>query len=365
MNAHVKLGRVYGVPVGLHWSWFLIFILLSWSLANGVFAQQMPEQPAALHWGFGVVTAVLLFASVLAHEFGHAIVSIRNEIPVQQITLFIFGGVAQIAQEPQSPGVEFRIAIAGPLVSLALALVFGVVWLATGSVPVLASAARWLAEVNLTLVLFNLIPGFPLDGGRVLRSAIWAWKRNYLSATRIASTVGQVISFAFILIGIFYITRGNLSNGVWMAFIGWFLHNAAQASRQYAEENPLLADVRVNQVMDRRIAEIPADLTVCDLVSTRVMYGGKRSFVISGPGRPLGLLTMREIVSLPRAQWESTPVRAIMVPWERLTRVAPTAGVGNVLAMMETYHLKQVPIVLENHVEGTLSREQILHHLRR
>ena len=184
MNSNVKLGRLYGVPVGLHWSWFLIFILLSWSLANGVYAPQFPTQSPALHWGLGVTTSVLLFASVLAHEFGHALVSIRNGIPVERITLFIFGGVAQISQEPQSPGVEFRIAIAGPLVSLALAIIFGLFWLVASSVPVLVTGARWLAEINLTLVVFNMIPAFPLDGGRVLRSVMWAWKKDYLKATR-------------------------------------------------------------------------------------------------------------------------------------------------------------------------------------
>jgi len=364
MNSHVKLGRVYGVPVGLHWSWFLLFILLTWSLANGLFALQLPGYPAALHWGLAAITAILLFASVLAHEFGHAVVSIRNHIPVHQITLFLFGGVAQIEQEPQSPGVEFRIAVAGPLVSLGLALAFGLIGFAGSSLPVLPSAARWLAEINLTLVVFNLIPGFPLDGGRILRSAIWAWKRNYLKATRIASAVGQGVAFLFILTGIFFITRGNFSNGVWLAFIGWFLHNAAQSSRQYAEQHPLLADVRANQVMDRRIAEVPADMTVCELMTTRVLYGGKRSFIVAGDHRPLGMVTIRDIVTLPREDWEFTRVREVMVPWERLVRVTPNSGVGNVLAMMENTNVRLVPVVLGNQVEGTLSREQILRHLR-
>jgi Zn-dependent protease len=359
MNSSVKLGRLYSVPVGLHWSWFLIFILLSWSLANGIFAIQFPNQQPSLHWGLGVITALLLFASVLAHEFGHAVISIRNRIPVQQITLFIFGGVAQISREPQSPGVEFRIAIAGPLVSLFLALTFGVTAWVADSVPVLSSVARWLAEINLSLVLFNMIPSFPLDGGRVLRSAIWAWNHNYKKATRAATLIGQGISYVFIVAGIFFISRGALSNGIWLAFIGWFLHNTAVASRRYAEEHGLLADVRAHQVMDRRIAEIPADLTVCDLVTGKVMLGGKRSFIVTGERHPLGMVTMQEIYALPRKQWEYTPVRNVMVPWERLVQVSPTSALSSVLQTMVSANVRKVPVVYDNRVEGILSQDQI------
>lgn len=364
MNSNVKLGRLYGVPVGLHWSWFLIFILLSWSLANGVYAQQFPNQSAALHWGLGVTTSLLLFASVLAHEFGHALVSIRNYIPVERITLFIFGGVAQISQEPQSPGVEFRIAIAGPLVSLALAVIFGIMWLAVGSVPVLAAGARWLAEINLTLLVFNIIPAFPLDGGRILRSVMWAWKKDYLQATRMATTIGQGISFLFILTGIFFISRGNFSNGTWLAFIGWFLHNAAQASRQYAESHPMLADVRANQVMDRRIGEVPADLSVCDLMTTRVIRSGKRLFIVSNGQRPLGMLTVRDVIALPRDQWETTRVRDLMVPWERMAHITPSTTLNAALQSIELKESRLAPVMIENHVEGIVSRDMILRHLR-
>lgn len=364
MNSHVKLGRLYGVPVGLHWSWFLIFILLSWSLAIGVYAPQFPNQGPALHWGLGVITSMLLFASVLAHEFGHALVSIRNNIPVERITLFIFGGVAQIAQEPQSPGVEFRISIAGPLVSLALAAVFGLVWLAAGSVPILATGARWLAEINLTLVLFNIIPAFPLDGGRVLRSIVWAWKKDYLKATRIATLVGQGISYLFIITGIFFISSGNFSNGTWLAFIGWFLHNAAQASRQYAENHPILADVRANQVMDRRIGEIPADLSVCDLVTTRVIRSGKRSFVVSNGHRPLGMITIREIAHLPRDAWEVTRVRDVMVPWDRMAQITPNTTLSAALQSIDLTEGRLAPVMFENRVEGIVSRDMIMRHLR-
>lgn len=364
MNSNVKLGRLYGVPVGLHWSWFLIFILLSWSLAIGVYAPRLPTQSPALHWGLGITTSVLLFASVLAHEFGHALVSIRNGIPVERITLFIFGGVAQISQEPQSAGVEFRIAIAGPLVSLALALIFGLAWFVSGSVPILATGMRWLAEINLTLVLFNMIPAFPLDGGRVLRSALWAWKKDYLKATRMATLAGQGISYLFILTGIFFISRGNFSNGTWLAFIGWFLHNAAQASRQYAEHHPILADVRANQVMDRRIGEIRADLSLCDLVTTRVVRTGKRSFVVSNGHRPLGMVTLRDIAAIPRERWETTPVRDVMIPWERMAQISPSTTLNAALHSIDMTDGRLAPVMYENRVEGIVSRDMIMRHLR-
>ncbi len=363
MNASVKLGRLYGIPVGLHWSWFLVFALMSWSLASSVYAAQFPGQPAALHWGLATITTLLLFLSVLAHEFGHAIVSIRNGIPVRQITLFIFGGVAQIAQEPQRAGVEFRIAIAGPLVSVALAGAFAAAaWLA-GDVNVLATPARWLAEINLSLVLFNMIPSFPLDGGRVFRAIVWALTHSYQKATRIATVTGQGIAMLFVAGGIFLMIRGQADNGLWFAFIGWFLNNAAVGARQYAQQHSLLADVRAGQVMDRRVAEVPGDLTVCELITENVFQNGKRTFIVPGERHPQGLVTMETIIALPRMKWDHTRVRDVMVPWERLVRVSPHSALSSVLHTMDYADIQQVPVVTENQVEGVLTRDQILRYL--
>lgn len=341
----------------------MVFALMSWSLAGGVYAAQFPGQPQALHWGLATLTTLLLFLSVLAHEFGHAVVSIRNGIPVRQITLFIFGGVAQIAQEPQRAGAEFRIAIAGPLVSLALAGGFAVAaWLSGGS-NLLATPARWLAEINLSLVLFNMIPSFPLDGGRVFRAIVWGLTHSYQKATRIATGAGQGIAMLFVAGGIFMMMRGQVGNGVWFAFIGWFLNNAAAGAREYALQQSLLSDVPASQVMDRRVAEVPGDLTVCELVTETVFQNGKRTFIVPGERHPQGLVTMETIIALPRMKWDHTRVRDVMVPWERLVRVSPHAALSSVLHTMDDADIKQVPVVTENQVEGVLTRDLILRYL--
>lgn len=364
MDSNVKLGRILGVPIGLHWSWFLIFVTVTWSLSQGVFASQYPGLSQITYWSLGTMTSSLLFASVLAHEFGHAVVSIRNNIPVTRITLFVFGGLAQIAEEPKSPWVEFRIAIAGPLVSMALALLFGGFYLLSRSVPILAGVGQWLAEVNFTLALFNMLPGFPLDGGRVLRSILWAVSKSYQKATRWATVTGQVIALGFAVLGVGIISRGNFSNGIWLMFIGWFLNNAAISHREQMETDQILDNVRVTQVMDRRLAEIPASLTLCELVGEKIVQDGQRSFLVSENHQPIGLVTIRDIISIPRLEWSRTNVSQIMIPWDRLVQVSPHAAVANVLHTMELANLSNIPVVENNQVEGLLTRDHILHYLR-
>ena len=190
MNASIKLGRIWGIPIGLHFSWFLIFGLVTWSLALGYFPEEYPALTTPAYWILGAITSILFFGSVLVHELAHALIALRNKLPVRAINLFIFGGVAELTQEPRSAGAEFRIAITGPLASLGLAALFGGLYLLDQQIPLLAAPSLWLARINLLLAVFNMIPGFPLDGGRILRAAIW-WKTNNLyKATHAASISG-------------------------------------------------------------------------------------------------------------------------------------------------------------------------------
>lgn len=364
MNSNIKLGRIIGIPVGLHWSWFLIFFLVTFSLAQGLFQANSAAVGQVAGLAVAAGTALMLFASVLAHEFGHAVVSIRNGIPVRQITLFIFGGVAQIEQEPDRPGVEFRIAIAGPLVSLGLAAVFAAAAWVSQPLQIFSASARWLAEVNLTLALFNMIPGFPLDGGRVLRSIVWAVKRDFKKATRFATSTGQIIAFGFMGFGIYFISTGGFANGMWLMFIGWFLHNAASVSKQQVETMEPLREIRAVQVMDRQISQIPSYLTIDHLVNDQIVNGGQRSFLVEGSSGPLGLITIRDIVSIPRPQWPTTPVSAVMVPWDRLVHVTPDTALLSVLQAMDLTKTGLVPVVESGRVEGMLTREQIVHYLK-
>ena len=233
MTRHnIPLGKILGIPIGLDYSWFVIFALLTWMLATNYYPAEFKDWPLLLYWLMGAVTAVTLFLSVLLHELGHSVVALRYKIPVRSITLFLFGGVAQIGAEPSNAIAEFLIASAGPLVSLILAVLFYAVQPLVGGIEPLLGLAKYLAYINLALVLFNLIPGYPLDGGRVFRAIMWAITGNMRRATLIAANGGRFFAFLFIFIGVWLMVSGNFGGGVWIAFIGWFLDTAASAQVQ-------------------------------------------------------------------------------------------------------------------------------------
>lgn len=231
----VPLGRIAGIPIGIDYSWFLVFALVTWTLATGYFPAEFGDWPPAEYWIVGAATAVLFFASVILHELGHSIVALRYRVPVRSITLFVFGGMAQIDGEPPRASAEFWIAIAGPAVSFALAGLFAAALsLVTGS-ELLTALARYLAYTNGILAVFNLIPGFPLDGGRIFRALVWGLSHDFDRATMIAARLGRAVAIAFVGIGVFRIVDGNLPGGLWIAFIGWFLMNAATTHEQAAK----------------------------------------------------------------------------------------------------------------------------------
>lgn len=364
MEAKVRLGRIFGIPIGLHGSWFLIFALMTWSLAMGYFPAEYRNLSAAAYWVLGVVTSLLFFGSVLAHELGHSVVALRHQIPVRSITLFVFGGVAQIEREPHTPGEEFRIAIAGPLTSLGLAAVFGALWWLDRMIPYLAAPSIWLMRINLILAVFNLIPGFPLDGGRVLRSLIWKHSGSFYRATQVAANSGQVVAFGFVGIGVFTMLRGNLFNGLWLVFIGWFLQNAAATSYAQVSLQQSLRDVTAAQAMTPDCPLVPAQISLQQLIEEHVLTGGRRCFFVAEGGRLLGLLTLTDVAQVPRAKWTETTAAQVMVPWDRIVRVEPSTDLFTALRTMDDAGVNQVPVLLGDKLLGMLSRGQVLHYLR-
>lgn len=364
------LGKIWNIPIRLHGSWFLIFFLISWSLATGYFPQEYPQMSAAAYWLLGGVTALLFAASVLLHELGHSWVALREGVPVRSVTLFLFGGVAQIEKEPGTAGAEFRIAIMGPLVSLALALLFWLLWTFDQAVPALAAPSAYLMRINLTLALFNLIPGFPLDGGRVLRSIVWRITGSLPRATQFASGAGQLVAFGFIAFGIWNVVLGNLFNGLWLAFIGWFLQNAAASSAAQSSMQQALRGVRVEQVMSHEFTFLPVNWSLQMVVDGRVLNGGERTFLVTGafaqPGDPLeGMLTLREISAVPKERWGLTMVREAMVPCSRLVSARPQEDLLEVLRRMDGANVAQVPVLDESGVAlGVLSREHVVRYVR-
>lgn len=360
----IPLGRILGILIGLDPSWFLIFALVTWMLAASYFPNEFQGWPTAQYWIMGAVTALLFFASVLLHELGHSIVALRHKIPVNSITLFIFGGIAQLGGEPSSAAAELAIAAAGPATSLALAAVFGGLQLVLTDIAPLAAAAKYLAYINGTLALFNLIPGFPLDGGRVFRAIVWAITHNLRRATEIAAAVGRVIAFGFILFGVWQVLRGNLANGLWIAFIGWFLDNAASGQVQQARLHDLLAGHTVSQAMSRSCSTASADLTLQELVDRHILGGGQRCLVLARGEEVVGLLTLHNLRDVPKERWATVPASEAMTPLSQMKRIRPDVGIEAALEQMTADGVNQLPVMSDGRVEGMLSREDVISYLQ-
>jgi len=364
MEANIKLGRIWGIPVGLHISWFLIFALVTYSLAVSYFPAEYPVLSPVQHWLLGALTSLLFFGSVLVHELGHSFFALRNGIPVRAITLFIFGGVAQIGKEPKSAGAEFIIAIAGPLSSLGLAIVFGGLWLLDRAFPIFAAPSLWLMRINLMLAIFNLIPGFPLDGGRVLRAVVWKATGDFHRATQVASLAGQLVAFGFIGWGILTILSGNFINGVWLTFIGWFLQNASAASSEQSNIQQALRGVKVSQVMATDCLQIPPGLSLNQLVEEKILAGGQRCFSVVESGQLQGMITLHQVAKVPKIDWNRITTEQAMTPLDQLVRVDPQTELLTALQMMDNANVAQVPVTEGDKIVGLLSREHILHYVR-
>ena len=364
MNGNIKITRIWGIPVYINYSWFLIFFLITWSLATGYFPKEYPLLSFTVYLILGLVTSLLFFASVLAHELGHSILALRDRIPVKSITLFIFGGVAQITQEPRSPGSEFRIAIAGPLTSFALAGLFGGLYLLDQSIPFLAAPSNYLMRINLILALFNLIPGFPLDGGRVFRALVWKWTGSFQKATRIASKSGQIVAFGFIGFGIFTIFTGQFFNGLWLIFIGWFLQNAASSSYMALNIQQALSGLKVSQVMSRDLTAVNFLTPVSQIVEDKVIGQNQQTFFVEQLGEIVGTVSVQDILRLNRSKWRFTTVQQIMRPIKTTANVEAETDLMTALQQMENAKLNQISVFESGNPVGILTRDQVIKYAR-
>lgn len=364
MKSSIQLGKIFGIPIGINYSWIIIFVLVTVSLSTVYFPGVHPEWGPVLAWAVGAATSVLFFVSVIIHELAHSLVSIAQGIPVRSITLFIFGGVASISEEPKKAQHELLMALAGPASSLCLALLF---WLASiltrEAIAPVSSLAQWLAYINLSLGVFNLIPGFPLDGGRVLRALVWWLTGNLKTATRVASVLGQVVAYMFIIFGILMVVRGNF-DGLWLAFIGWFLENAASQSYQQVALKESLLGVKAGDIMNRECAYIPGNLTVDLFVHNYVLPQSRRCFLLTERGRPTGMVTLHNVKEVPKEKWENTQVRDIMMPLDGVKRVKITDDAWSVLQLMDAQDVNQVPVMDGDQLVGLISRDNVIHFIR-
>ncbi|MDE3109248.1 MAG: site-2 protease family protein [Acidobacteriota bacterium] len=354
----VQIGHIFGIPIYLHPSWLIIFALITVTIGLQ-FTAQHPHWSPAEHWVLGIITSLLFFASVLFHELCHSVVALRYKLPVKSITLFVFGGLSAIEREPSSAGQEFKIAVAGPVSSLFLAGVFWAIWQYARPGDAIAAMCSWLAYINLVLGLFNLVPGFPLDGGRVLRGIIWGITKDYRKASQIASASGRFFAYLMILGGIWLVLRGNWIAGLWTAFIGWFLLEAAKETYVQVALRETLAGVRTDDVMLREIPTVPRDMSIEEYIH-QVLRTGRRTHIVVGGDHPSGLISLQSARHVPREEWVSTSVQAVMVPMAKVQAAKPDEPVLDVLQRMQTSDINQMPVVSDGHVVGMIGRDIIL-----
>jgi Zn-dependent protease/CBS domain-containing protein len=369
MRSNIKLGHIAGIEIGLHFSWFIIAFLIAFSLAAH-FHSVRPGWNEAVVWGVSIATSVLFFITLLLHELAHSLVAKSRGLKVRAITLFALGGVSQIESEASDANSEFWIAIVGPLTSLVIGfLLLGIVrswgW-GLGREPVtpLASVLLWLGYINVLLGVFNMIPGFPLDGGRVFRAIVWWITKKPEKSTRIAAKTGEVVAFLFILYGLFQFFIHANFGGLWLAFIGWFLLEASRSS--YAQVGIVsgLRDHRVADIMESNCARVEGYLSLRDFVDHYLLHSGSRCFVVAQNNHVAGIVTPDEVRKVSRENWDQTSVQSVMRPLGELRTIPPDMPALKAVELMNRENLNQLAVVSDGNLLGIFSRAQILRFLQ-
>ncbi|HEX9076093.1 MAG TPA: site-2 protease family protein [Anaerolineae bacterium] len=381
-----QLGRIFGISINIDWSWVFIFILVMWNLATGVFPSLHPQWSTSLNWITALVAALLFFASVVAHELAHSVVAKARGLPVNRIVLFLFGGVSNIEREPASPQTEFLMAIVGPLTSFVLGIIFLVlgaigVYLSggvaggplrfLGRLDPVSTLLLWLGPINLVLAIFNMVPGFPLDGGRVLRSILWAAMHNLQRATRVASWVGQGVAWIFIGIGVSMIFgirvpffgTGFIS-GLWLAFIGWFLNNAAVQSYRQSVVEGVLEGIPVQNLMRPNAVSVPPTMPLSTLVYDYFVHTDESAIPVLEHDRLVGLVSLADAGKVSRGDWHRTTVAQVMTPADKLMVATPREDASQALSDLSLRDERQIPVVQEGRLVGMLRRADILRYLQ-
>ncbi len=362
--AGFRIARIFGIPIYLDASWLLIFGLITYSLAM-TFRALHPHWTSAEHWAVGILTSLLFFSSVLFHELSHSVVSLHFKIPVHSITLFVFGGIARIGRDPSKPIQEFYIAIAGPLASFFLAAVFGGMALVFTSDQMLGALARYLALTNLILGLFNLAPGFPLDGGRIFRAIIWGITKNYSRATLIAGASGRMVAYTLMAIGAYQaFFRADWASGLWLGVIGLYLLNAARESIAQVTIREALAGLCAADVMSHEIPTVDGHITL-EEYSAEVLRTGRRCHLVLTDDRLVGMMNVHTLNAVPREEWAHNSVQAAMIPRDKILWTSPDEPLLRLLERLLSADINQMPVVSgpgdgAPQVVGMVTRDSIL-----
>ena len=358
-----KVARILGIPIYLHASWLLIFALITYSLKLE-FTRAYPKWSVEEQWGVGLLTSILFFGSVLFHELAHSVVAQHYKIRVVSITLFIFGGMARIGRDPSKAIQEFNIAIAGPLASFFLFGVFAVLPRAIPGSEVLGALSGWLAFINFRLAAFNLIPGFPLDGGRIFRAIVWGVTKNFARATHIAGAAGKLIAYGIIAYGASFFLKGDWQSGIWLVFIGWFLLEAAQESVAQVAIREMLAGLHAADVMSSEIPSVDGHITL-EEYGTEVLRTGRRCHLVLTDDRLVGMMNVHMLNDVPREEWAHNSVQAAMIPREKILWTSPDETLLHLLERLLSADINQMPVVSGTgdgapQVVGMVTRDSIL-----
>jgi Zn-dependent protease/predicted transcriptional regulator len=361
MGEAVTLFRVFGIPVRIHVSWLVIVGLLTWSLAVGYFPQVLPGVPVAAHWVKGLVAALLLFASVLLHELSHSVAARRYGIPVAGITLHVFGGVSQLEREPDRPGAEFVIAIVGPLTSFGIAAILAAAAALVDFAPGPRAVVGYLTAVNVLVGVFNLIPGFPLDGGRLLRAALWKAKGDLQQASRMASRAGSAFAFLLMGIGALRAFAGEFLGGLWLVLIGLFLRQAAEGSYQQVMLRRALGPLAVRDVMTREVIQVPADLPVGRVLDDYFWRHHVSSFPVGDGTRVVGIVSLDQLRQVPADRLAELRTREIMLPLVESLMAAPGDSLWQAFEKLARNGLGRVAVLDGDRLVGYLSVKDVMH----
>ncbi|HET7028813.1 MAG TPA: site-2 protease family protein [Candidatus Limnocylindrales bacterium] len=365
LGGSVRIFTIAGIDIGIHLSWLVVFGLVTWSLAVGYLPAAIPGIESTTAWILGAIASLLLFASVLVHELAHSFVARAQGLEVHSITLFIFGGVSNLSGEAKRPSTEFLVAIVGPLTSVVVAALAYLVGTVVAGSREAAAVAGYLATVNLLLGLFNLVPGFPLDGGRVLRAIAWTVTGSIRRGTRIAVTVGQVVAWALMLWGIFRVFGGDVFGGIWIAAIGWFLQGAGQASLEQVVMEQVLRRVRVRDVAGLDRGRVPPSTSVADLIERYLLPGNRRAMAVAADDGALrGIVTLGDVTRVPPDVRDRTPVADVMTPVASLVTARPDEPLADALEALGRGDWEQLPVVRDGRLVGLITRADILRQLQ-
>ncbi|VAX24248.1 hypothetical protein MNBD_IGNAVI01-2623 [hydrothermal vent metagenome] len=356
----VRFGKLFGIPLTFDYSWFLVLFFVTWILAGSYFPSEYKNWSHVYYWLIGGITSILFFVSVLLHEIGHSLVAKKFNYKVKQVKLFIFGGISEIGEEPRNPKEEFLISVAGPVVTFLLAgLFYGLAAVTKGN-EYLYALFHYLGLINLFLGFFNILPGFPLDGGRILRAIIWARTKDFDKANKLAAGVGRIFGFFVIMIGFLEMMAGYFIDGLWMSFIGWFLESAAFAQIQREKFTKYLGGHTVEEAMTKAYGLVPADTTIAEFVQNEILTRHRRSFLVEDYGKYIGLLTVHDIKNVSQNDWEKTKVTDVMKPLDQVKTVEINYPLTDALKAMDKEGFNQMPVLEENKIVGMLSRESII-----